>query len=155
MKLLESFQRGSLMLKTRLVMAAMTRSRADIHGVVGPMGQMLVNEIRLRDLVLAFAHVGGQRCADVEPLWIRHEKRSVDGAAGITRLGEVLAEPPAGSAGVLPHRLVECGGEVVAVRNGESALDEGAANRWRSRPTAFRQCFDEVHSVPRFCCSGA
>ena len=84
---------------------------------------MLVNEIRLRDLVLAFAHVDGQRCADVEPLWIRHEKRSVDGAAGITRLGEVLAEPSAGSAGVLPHRLVECGGEVVAVRNGESALD--------------------------------
>ncbi len=37
MKLLESFQMGSLMLKNRMVMAAMTRSRADIHGVVGPM----------------------------------------------------------------------------------------------------------------------
>ena len=37
MKLLESFRMGSLMLKNRMVMAAMTRSRADIHGVVGPM----------------------------------------------------------------------------------------------------------------------
>ena len=37
MKLLESFRMESLMLKNRMVMAAMTRSRADIHGVVGPM----------------------------------------------------------------------------------------------------------------------
>lgn len=37
MKLLESFRMGSLMLKNRMVMAAMTRSRADIHGVVGTM----------------------------------------------------------------------------------------------------------------------
>lgn len=37
MKLLESFRMGSLILKNRMVMAAMTRSRADIHGVVGPM----------------------------------------------------------------------------------------------------------------------
>lgn len=37
MKLLESFRMGSLMLKNRMVMAAMTRSRADIHGVVGSM----------------------------------------------------------------------------------------------------------------------
>ena len=32
MKLLESFRMESLMLKNRMVMAAMTRSRADIHG---------------------------------------------------------------------------------------------------------------------------
>jgi len=35
MKLLDLFQLGSLRLKNRVVMAPMTRSRADVHGVVG------------------------------------------------------------------------------------------------------------------------
>lgn len=37
MKLLEPFQLGSHTLKNRMVMAAMTRSRADVNSVVGAM----------------------------------------------------------------------------------------------------------------------
>ncbi len=37
MKLLEPFQLGSHTLKNRMVMAAMTRSRADVNGIVGAM----------------------------------------------------------------------------------------------------------------------